>query len=348
VGGVVLCAATLLAFVPQIAVWHWYTGALKPVQVEPLRLSTPFIVVALFSTRGGLFSWSPIAYAATLGLLVADKARRLSWSLFAVFAVEVYIVASAWVVTSGYAYGARRLSDGGVLLGVGTALLWDRAASRLWARRAVGAFVALCLLLNVLAMELVRARKVASSGGYARTAGKWLEEAGAPPWLSRLLEKTGYPFVQPAGWLFALWHHAPVSSFEGVVGTFFLDRDGQWFTVLLKTMPFERFNHSFVVEGVELPENAEKQPARVTGRVRLLLSMFASERIEVQLLGAIPPGAVKLTWQGHPVEVLRNPGGFKFAVDAAYVRPGVNEMTMELPEGSQLRRLEFNAPTRWW
>src|SRR5262249_52357722 len=133
-GGVVLCAATLLAFSPQIGVWHYYTGAFRPVQVEPLRWSTPFIVVALFSTRGGLFPWSPIAYAATLGLILSRKARLLAWSLAALFLVEVYIVASAWVVTSGYAYGARRLSDGGVLLGMGTALLWDHVQERMWVR----------------------------------------------------------------------------------------------------------------------------------------------------------------------------------------------------------------------
>ena len=46
VGGVVLCAAALLAFSPQMLVWHYYTGSpLQPAQVEPLRPTTPFLVV---------------------------------------------------------------------------------------------------------------------------------------------------------------------------------------------------------------------------------------------------------------------------------------------------------------
>jgi hypothetical protein len=351
-GGVVLCAAALVAFLPQIAVWHYYTGEFRPVQVEPLRWTTPFIVVALFSTRGGLFPWSPIAYAATLGLAVTQRARRLAWSLTAVFALEVYLVASAWVVTSGYAFGARRLSDGGVLLGVGAALLWERVRERIVVRRFVASFVVLCLVLNLAAMELVRGslpgRHVASSGGYARTAGKWLEEAGAPLWMSRFFERVGYPFVQPLGWLFALQHRAPASAFEGVVGNFLLDRDGQWFTVLLKALPFERFNHSVVAEGLVLPESVEKEPAVVIGRVRLLISMFAAERIEVQLVGAIPPGAVRLSWNGAPIAIVRNPTGFKFVVEAAHMRAGVNEVTMELPTGSLLRRFDFTPTTQWW
>ncbi len=352
VAGITLCATTFLAFLPQLLVWHYYTGAFKPPQVEPLRLATPFIIVTLFSTRGGLFSWSPIAYAATAGLLMMRHAqaaaRRLAWSLLAVFAVEVYLVSSAWVVTSGYAYGARRLSDCGVLLGVGTALLWDRLATRQMAQRLVAAFVALGVVLNILAMELVRMRRVPSSGGYARTAGKWLQEAQAPAWMSRLFERTGYPFVQPVGWLFALWHHAPASAFEGVVGNFLLDRDGQWFTILLKTMPFEQFNHSIVAEGLTLFDNAEKQPAVVTGRVRLLLSMFASEPVRVQLIGAIPPGEATLKWNGREIALERRPNGFDFTLAASDVRAGVNEVTIDVPVGSLFHKLEFVPVSTWW
>jgi hypothetical protein len=352
IGGVVLCAATLIAFWPQVMVWHWYTGAFRPVQVEPLRWGTPFILVALFSTRGGLFPWSPIAYAATAGLVVvrrfAAPTRRLALALTALFLVEIYIVASAWVVTSGYAYGARRLSDGAVVLGLLTALLWQQVSEKQTARRLLAAFVALCVLLNVLAMELVRARRVPSSGGYARTAGKWLDEAKAPKWMGRFFEKVGYPFVQPVGWLFALWHHAPASAFEGVVGNLLLDRDGQWFTVLTKSLNFDQFNHSAVVEGMELPENVDKTPARVTGRVRLLLSMFAKERIEVQLIGTIPPGPIALTWNGAPIVVNRANNGARFSVDAATMRAGVNAVTLELPAGSELRKLELQSTSQWW
>jgi hypothetical protein len=352
-GGVVLCAATMLAFLPQLLVWHYYTGAFKPPQVEPLRWSTPFIIVSLFSTRGGLFSWSPIAYASTVGLCLvrrfAAPMRRLALALTALFALEVYVVASAWVVTSGYAYGARRLSDGGILLGVGVALLWEVAAERRWVRRFVAGFVALCLLLNLYAMEMVRWRWVPSSGGYARTAGKWLDEAHAPTWLSRFFEKVGYPFVQPVGWLFALYHHAPASAFEGVVGTFILDRDGQWFTVLLKTVPFDTFNHAMVVEGLALSENADQSPAvATTGRVRLLLSMFASEAFTAQINGVIEPGEVKLSWNGHSLPIMRDGAGLRFSAPAAYVKAGVNEVTLEVPVGSKLKKMDFNPTTQWW
>ena len=54
---------------------------------------------------------------------------------------------------------------------------------------------------------------------------------------ARVFGVIGYPFVQPAGWLFALWHHVPASTFEDVVGNWFLDRDGQWLQVQSQAAP---------------------------------------------------------------------------------------------------------------
>jgi hypothetical protein len=48
------------------------------------------------------------------------------------------------------------------------------------------------------------------------------------------------------------------------------------------------------------------------------------------------------------VPISRVAGGLKFVVAANSVRAGVNEVTLELPPGSQLRKLDFNPTTQWW
>jgi hypothetical protein len=348
VGGVVLTAATLLAFVPQLVVWRYYTGSLlHPPQVEPLRWSTPFVVVALFSTRGGLFPWSPIAYAALVGVLWARRARGLAWALVAVFAIEVYVVASAWVVTGGYGYGARRLSDGAVWMALGVGLLWDRVADGRWGRRAVAAFTALCLVLNVWAMELLRHMKIGSSGGYARSAERFLQDAHAPSLLVRLLGATGYPFVQPFGWLFSWRWHAPATAFENLVGAWFLDRDGQWFQVQSRTLMLDASpaNASFVLGGLAL---APKPPARVLGPVRLLLPMFAAEPLAVHFTGTIPAGARGARWNGVSIPCRDDPTGLRLDIPGSAVRAGTNELLLFLPLGSQLMRLDLDSTSTWW
>jgi hypothetical protein len=347
--GMVLVAATLVAFSPQMLVWWYYTGSpFQPAQVEPLRLDTPFFVVALFSTRGGLFSWSPICYAALVGLFFCRRARLVTLALVFVYALEIYVVASAWMPTAGYAFGARRLSDGAVVFALGVALLWARLeAMRVrWPRYVVGGFVGFCVVLNVWAMELLRAKKIASSGGNARTAEKFLSDAGAPAPVARFFGRVGYPFVQPAGWLFALAHHAPASAFEGVVGNFILDRDGQWMHVQQGALVFDDMARSNVVSGLSI--RSPKGPADVVGEVRLLLFMFAKEPIVVHVIGTVPPGARSGRWNGVEVAMREEPRGLRLSVPVEAMRAGTNEVELKLPGGAVLSRLEFESTTEWW
>jgi hypothetical protein len=332
-GGLVLSGAALIAFVPQVMVWHYYTGTLSPPQVEPLRLTTPFLVMVLFSTRGGLFPWSPITYLAVAGLAVTVRGtRRLVWGLTAVFAIEVYVIACAWLPAGGYGYGARRLSDGVMVLGLGVALAYARVKdSPLW-RRALCGFLGFCVLTNVFAMEMQRWRKTASSGGSARTAAHYLGEIHAPYALQHFFEKVGYPFVQPAGWIFGLYHHTSASAFEGVVGNFFLDRDGQWFTLQQKSLPLSQATRSNVAGGLALTPT-DKRPSPVTGKVRFLLSMFAREPVDVIAVGPIgtlgPSGAwgssgeLKARWNGAEVAITREREGVRVRVPEPLVNPGV-------------------------
>jgi hypothetical protein len=334
VGGVILGACAALAFLPQLWVWHYYTGRFSPPQIEPLRWGMPMIVMTLFSTRAGLFPWSPIAYAAVLGLVLARRSRGLAAGLFVVFLLDLYVVACAWVPSGGYGYGARRLSDCAPLLGVGVALLYDRLAHL--GRRLLVGYAVFCVALCLFTMEMQRNHGVPSSGGYARTAAKYLEQAHAPVWMQRLFDRVGYPFVQPAGWIFAAWHRAPVSAFEGVVGNFQLDRDGQWFTLLpdARVLPTDWDHRANLIEGFEV----QRKDARVTGPARMLVSMFAREPATVKLVGAIPDGPARVTWNGAEVPAFRQPDGLRVNVAA---NPGVNELGVTLPVGTVLQKLEF-------
>jgi hypothetical protein len=304
-------------------------------------------VVTLFSTRGGLFPWTPVAYASTLGLFFCARARRVTLALVAVFALEVYVISSAWVVTGGYGYGARRLSDGATLMALGVGLLWARceAARSAWPRRLVAAFVAFCVLLNVVTMELLRAKKIPSSGAYARSAERFLADLGMPH-LGRVFGIIGYPFVQPAGWLFALTHRVPVSTFEEVEGNWFLDRDGQWFQVQSKGTAVDDSARGYVLGGLAI--GPPKTPARVTGPIRMLLPMFAAEPITVHLVGHVPPGERAGTWNGVHVQFVDEPKGVRMIVPAGAVVAGINELELTLPVGATLDRIDFESTTAWW
>ena len=188
-------------------------------------------------------------------------------------------------------------------------------------------------------------RRFASSGAYARSAERFLDDCGLHR-LGRLFGVIGYPFVQPAGWLFALAHRVPASTFESVVGNWFLDRDGQWLQVQSRGTALDDGARGYVAAGLAL--GPPRTPAQVVGPIRLLLPMFAAEPIVVHLAGRVPPGARAAAWNGVPVTISNEPRGIRLTVPGTAVRAGVNELTLTLPTGATLDRIDFDSTTTWW
>jgi hypothetical protein len=339
VGGIALVVATLVIFFPETLVWHYYTGKFSPPQWEPIRWRVPLIVNVLFSTRSGLFPWSPIVYASAIGVALARRARGLAWALTAIFALDVYVCSGAWLPSAAYSYGARRLSDGAPLFALGAALLYERVR---WKRAVVG-FTAFCVALCIVTMEMQRIGHVPSSGGKARTAGTYLEEAHGPLVLQKLFDAVGYPFVQPVGWLYALKWHAPLDAFDGVVGNFQLDTDGQWFTILPdgKTLTLNWDRRAAVAAGLDVPRD-KKQPTRVTGPVRLLLYMFDTQGVAIKVVGRFADGPVAARWNDTAVVIEQQaPDHLLLHIPKSAVRIETNELDLDLPAGTTLDKLEF-------
>lgn len=360
-GGFVCVAAALLAFGPQLAAWRYYTGdALKPPQVEPIRWSEPFLATALFSTRAGLLPWTPISYAAFLGALLAlvrrrrdlegpeadpQRLRGLVAGLVLVFALNLYVVSCAWVLHGGFTFGARRLSDAAALIGLGVAVLFARSGRR--GRLAILGFTAFCVVFNVTLTELLRLRKLRGSSAEARSLASWLEyDLRAPGWAVRLAENVGYPFVQPAGWLFAAWHHVKPAAYESVVGNSMLEREGQWMQVLANKLPLDRGHRFYAASGLRWPTPAA---AEVTGPVRLLLPMFARESANVVAIGKLVPGPLAVRCNGVPaLDVRPVANGLGFTLPTESVRAGINVLELELPPGTTMEALQLTEREVWW
>jgi hypothetical protein len=227
-------------------------------------------------------------------------------------------------------------------------------------RRGVCALLALLLVLfaatNLLLADLQRRRILPSSGRQAMPAWRWVRMAGGPGWLARLLAR-GYPFVQPAGWLFAWRHNVHTTAWEGVVGNYALEREAHDLTAISGERWDLRseFAADFVVEGL-LPADADSaaRGRPVARRVRLLLQPFAREPIRGFVAGELPRGRVGLWWDGQPLDWTRIGARLHFAVPEERVRAHrVSELVLELPEppAGQPPRIEYiqlKSHTAWW
>jgi len=117
-------AAFLVLFFPQMVVWKVLYGSFITVPQGAGFLSwfKPDFFDVLFSSRHGLFSWTPIILLAVIGLFMFPREKRtVGYLLAAAFALQLYINSVAvWV---GWSFGMRRFINCSALFGLGLAAL---------------------------------------------------------------------------------------------------------------------------------------------------------------------------------------------------------------------------------
>jgi hypothetical protein len=142
VGGAVgaFLVAGLLGFLPQMIAWKAIYGKFLVIPAgtnyERYNWLAPDFFNFLFSSRRGMFSWSPIWLVAAIGLIIGAFRRNLLMaSSLAVLAGAAYFTSCTpnwWV---GCAFGTRRMVDYSVVFALGLAYAfhrWPSGASRRW------------------------------------------------------------------------------------------------------------------------------------------------------------------------------------------------------------------------
>jgi hypothetical protein len=162
----------------------------------------------------------------------------------------------------------------------------------------------------------------------------------------------GYPFCQPAGWIYAIAYRAPVNTFEGVVGSHLLERDSRIHGVVMNGGFSFAEPGWYVLEGIVGKPVGKAREVAVARRVRLLIPLFAREPIRVALTGDFKgrEAEVGITWDG--VKMATKPAKervvFEVPKELARSRSRANELLLEVPEGTMLRRIDFESLTKWY
>ena len=164
-------AATLLAlgaavgFLPQMLAWkaiygHWL--ATSPVG-PPLHWFQPQILDVLWSSRNGLFAWSPIFIPAIAGLLALTRREPLvAWGGLGLFAAMVWVNGAVDDWWGGAGFGMRRFDSlvPFAALGIGEAVSRTALALQRRPQLLVGGALTAVVLWNVSLMG------VAAGGAY--------------------------------------------------------------------------------------------------------------------------------------------------------------------------------------
>ena len=125
--------------------------------------TAPHAIQGLLSPEHGFFFWTPLALLAMAGVILLAwrgvpyhmDARRIGGCAMVMIAAQVYVSGSVESWTVAGAFGQRRFVALTVLLTIGTAAIWSRAAWQPgWVRSALAGCVAVAIWWNVALMAL--------------------------------------------------------------------------------------------------------------------------------------------------------------------------------------------------
>jgi hypothetical protein len=220
IGAAAFTGCAVVGFLPQMLAWRAIYGsflAVSPVGPQ-IRWWDPHLVDILWSSRNGLFSWSPALYVGAIGLLVFARARpAIGVPIIVTTSVMWYFNASIqdWWGSAGY--GGRRFDGTIAFFALGAAAFAERAIE--WTRRHPFRMVAAAgTLLVIWNLTLI---KTAQDGHVRIGESVSFGEMGAHQ--ARVFHQWfGHPFTYPASLVFALRNDLPIGAYDLLAANRFL------------------------------------------------------------------------------------------------------------------------------
>lgn len=106
----------ILPWIPQMIYWKSVTGVLFYDSYGPAGssffLNSPHIIDLLFSFRGGWYLYTPVMFAATLGLyFMGRKCKAGVWPLTIMLLLQIYLLSCWWSWWNGGSFGLKSFVD---------------------------------------------------------------------------------------------------------------------------------------------------------------------------------------------------------------------------------------------
>lgn len=330
--GCAFTACAVLAFTPQMLAWKAIYGsylAVSPVGPQ-IRWWDAHVVDILFSSRNGLFPWSPMLYLGTAGLAIFTwRHPAVGIPILVACAIMVFFNASIqdWWGSDGF--GGRRFDGTLPFFAIGVAAILKSSAD-LVARHPLRTVAAAGTLLVVWNLSLMSA----AQDGHFRI-GQPVSFGETSALQARALHRwIGHPFTYPVSLWFAVRNDVPIGSYDLLAANRFLGDP---------TRPYGRVDVGLddghmLRDGWHAAESAGDLTFRwATGRAALIVPLDHAATLRVQLRAQAfnYPGAaaqtVTLSVNGSSTEALPVPAEWTTIVvdvPADRWRAGVNEVRL--------------------
>lgn len=324
---------TLGGAFPQMAAWKEIYGEYllryPPHGADFLRLDHPFLLETFFSSRHGLFSWTPALWFGYLGFLPLYRRRRsLALALLAPLVLMSYVNACSGDWWAGGSFSNRRFDSLLPVLAFGFAAAIDAARGLLRAQAGMGLLLCAAPFVawNLSLADAMQRAWIPRDDtiAFSRLVGS----------AARALSETvGFPTTFPASWIFAWRHDLPVPRFDLIVGRYLFYRQNN----LGGTIDLANLEHaSLLAEGFSRVTDFDGAAGRlIADRARLLVPLDTPEPLEIRLfVQALPgPAEVRVTVNGREAGRLHVLAGawqeLRVAVPGSLWRRELNDVVIE-------------------
>jgi hypothetical protein len=329
-GGALLAGTAVGAF-PQMAAWKalydMWVLPYPPHGTDFVRLGHPYVLQTLFSSRHGLFSWTPVFWAGYLGFLPLLRRRpALAWPLLVPLVLMTYVNMCSGDWWAGGSFSNRRFDSLLPILAFGLAAAVDvlRTALRRRPQFVLAGAALPFVAWNLALVEQVRRGLVPRD-----------DTVAFPTLVGRsaqvVAEAVGSPTTWPASWLFAWRHGRPPGQYDLLVGRYLFYRQNNLGGRLDVGAPGDE---ALLGEGWAAPEvHAGANARRTRGPARLFAPLDVAERLDIHVRAAAPePVEVRVNVNGRTAgRFLAGPAWEDQVVsaDAAFWRRELNDVVLE-------------------
>jgi hypothetical protein len=305
---------------PQMLAWKAIYGEYllpyPPQGTEFLRLSRPFLLNTLFSSRHGLLSWTPVFWLCFAGLvLLTLKNPRRFGILWAPLMITTYVNACTGDWWSGGAFSGRRFDSVLPIFALGLAAFL-RAAMGFLKRRPSAVLAAFVIAGATWNLTFVRALQ---SGEVPPDA---LLTLGARTLASTraLSHDAGFPTTWPASWIFAARYNTSPDRFDLAAGKYLFYRQNNLGGIADLGSEGDA---ALILDGFSAPRQDGSRTYRaLTSQARLVVSLDLPETLEISFDARTSRAA------GATVDVFLNGR----AVGAITPESNWSERTLEAPQ----------------
>jgi len=346
VKGSLTLAAFGLGVLPQLLAWKAIFGQYllldPPHGRDFLRLDHPFLLQTFFSSRHGLFYWTPLLWAGYLGYAsLLWRRPRAALALLLPLLTMSYVNACSGDWWAGGSFSNRRFDSLLPLLALGLArsLAVLDAAVRRWPQGILVPALLAVVGANLLFMEQYRRNWIPRDDTLAFSS---VAHNSAQLVASSL----GSPLAWPANWLFAAEHGLPASRYDEMVGPYLFYRQNNLDGLIdLGELRGDRL----LGEGWGPRRACEGASCRrVLGHARAFAPLDVPEALDVSLR-AQGTGSLTLAVNGWAVgRFALSPqlAQLRIRVPAQYWRCELNELAFEADAVADLDSIRFVRPGR--